>query len=362
MKTLIAIGSAILLLAACDHPGSVTSFTLSESALFNSDSVQLYLANASLKESDSSQKIFLTAIDLLKNKNNAEKSISVFLKALSIYPTAKAYYELGNAYLDAGDAGKALTAFQMAGKLDYTPLGALLFKQACCYSELNDERMYDYITYAVENGFTDRDKILGSDHFAKYKNDLSLLNVYNEAMKGNGDADMMLWQGYSREFEALTFPLSIDSGSFRALGEARYISFDYDKFIPEMRDDRFSRDVGNNFFYYGMVKANAAFKTLIYGCESYESSGAPVYYLMASFNTKGKLVDKKLVAGSRTFEDPFKVLSMPADDRFEIQEYKNSFEKDPDKEGFQGNKITRRELLASHKYNIDSTGKFTEIR
>lgn len=363
MKKLLAPVIAIIFAASCGNYSNKTMqvIVLAESNLFNPDSVVVFLTSVSAKQADSSKKLFLNAVDLFKNKHAAEKSISFFVRSLSTYPSASAYYELGDAYLETGSAGLALKSFQMAEKLDYSPFGNVLFKEACSYAELRDEHAEDYLKYAIENGFVDRDKILNSKSLAKYQQGYNWFErVYNETMAGNGDADAVLWQGYSKQFLPAAFPVTIDSGTFKSLHQPATISFDYDKYITEMRDNKFSRDVGNEFYYFAKVADNETFKTVIYAEVPYEHFGGPAYYYMASFNNKGRLIDKKVIAGAKRFADLYKVFSMPTATEFKIDEYKNTYQNNTDKVGFENNPVLKRDLVKTTNYIIDTAGKFTE--
>lgn len=242
-------------------------------------------------------------------------------------------------------------------------LGNVLFKEASCFVEMDSiDKMYAYITYAVQNGFVDKDKIINDAHFATFKSDATLLSTYNEAMSGNGDPDEVLWQGYSRDFKPAKFPFSVDSGTLGKMGEPKIISYDYEKFVPEMRDNKFSRDVGSEFFYVASLTQTELNPVVVYGCRSYENTGAPVYYILASFNSKGKLVDKMIVGGSKTFDEPSKEFTVQSNLQFEVKEYKNTYEKSTDENGFENNKVISRTLVATHKYAINANGKFMGVQ
>jgi tetratricopeptide (TPR) repeat protein len=342
--------------------GSIAG-ALGKAALFNTDSVRHFLDLTPEAKRDSSQKIFLKALDLLKNKNKPAASVALFLEALSIYPNATAYYELGNAWLENSNPEQALDAYKMAELMDYSPWSHVLFKKACCYADKDESaEMFEYLSYAIENGFVDRNKIFTNAHLAKYKEYNQLTEVYNRAMAGNGNADAILWEGYSKQFGQSNFPFTIDSGTLKSIGKPVLISYDYEKYVTEMRDHKFSRDVGNEFFYFTKVTDRPAFKTVIYGSKSaYEGDLLPAYYLLASFAGNGRLLDKKLVSGTRALDDPFKECTFSSDTTFEIKEYKNTYEKNVETEGYDNNRIVKRDLVATNKFMIDSTGKFTAL-
>jgi hypothetical protein len=96
----------------------------------------------------------------------------------------------------------------------------------------------------------------------------------------------------------------------------------------------------------------------MYGCRSYESIGAPVYYILASFDSKGKLVDKMVVGGAKNFDNNYKEFTAQGNNRFQIQEYKNVYEKSTDENGYENNKVVDRRFVTSTQYVIDAKGKF----
>lgn len=363
MRALLLSFLAVAFFSCEEQKKSVALTYLHKDAVFNKDSLRNFLSTVSDAQADSSKAVFLKGVDFLKNTKEAEAAIDVFLQSLRIYPAANTYYELGNAYLLTKEWQQALASFELAESMDFKPLGNLLFKQASCYAEMDSsEKMYDYLKFAVQTGFVDRNKILNNPHFAKYKNEGYMLTVYNEAMSGNGDPEEILWQGYTQDFKQASFPYKIDSGSFRRMGEPQIISYDYEKFVPEMRDHKFSRDVGSEYFYVARMMQTELCSVVLYGCRSYEYIGAPVYYILASFDSKGKLVDKMIVGGAKNFDDNYKEFTAQNNNRFQIQEYKNSYEKSTDENGYEDNKMIGRSLVATHQYAIDVNGKFVTSR
>lgn len=359
MRLFFCLLTAGTILSCSDKGGPNSVAFLKKEALFSEDSVSAFLSTIPEQQSDSSKQAFLKGIDLLKNSKDAKAAIPFLQQSLSIYPNANAYYELGNAYLEIRDWAPALQSFKMAEVLDYKPLGNVLFKQASCYAAMDSaDKMYAYIRYAVQNGFVDKRKIVEDSHFANYKNDYQLLNIYHEAMNGNGNPDEVLWHSYSNDFKQASFPFQADTGTVRQLGELQIISYDYEKFIPEMRDHKFSREVGSEYFYVAKLLQTELCHVVLYGCRSYEEEGAPVYYILASFNPKGKLIDKMIVGGAQTFDEAYKVFTAKNNQQFQIEEYKNNYEKNPAEAGFENNKLLSRQLVATKQFLIDANGKF----
>ncbi|HEY0041965.1 MAG TPA: hypothetical protein VGB71_14945 [Flavisolibacter sp.] len=359
MRALLFSLAAIVFISCGEQKQPIAITYLTQDAVFNKDSLRNFLTAVSEGQADSSKAVFLKGIDLLKNGKNPGAAIDAFVQSLRIYPTANTFYELGNAYLQTKAWQKALQSFTLAEGMDFSPLGSVLFKQASCYAEMDStEKMYDYLKYAVQTGFVDRNKILNNPHFAKYVGDGYMVTVYNEAMSGNGDPDEILWQGYTQDFKQASFPYKVDSGSLRKMGETQVISYDYEKFVPEMRDNKFSRDVGSEYFYVARIMQTELCSVVLYGCRSYEEIGAPTYYILASFDSKGKMVDKMIAGGAKTFDDNYREFTAQSNNRFLIQEYKNTYEKSTTEEGFENNKVISRSLVGTYQYAIDAKGKF----
>ena len=354
-----------------DKPAAKTApvYQLDNASIYKFDSVVAYLSQLKVSQEDTGKQLFLEAIDLLKNKKDAQGSIVLFEKSLRFYPTNKSFYELGNALLEANKDSMAYYAFDMAEKLNYNPLSYVLYKKACALAASAGENDYDqqqkamnYLKNAIENGFTDRQKIYGEPKLAILRTNQNLDNVYNEAMSGNGDPATILWDGFSTSFKQCSFPLTINMESMKQIKQPLAIGYDYEKFVSEMRDYKFSREVGNEFFYYAKVAATPVYETVIYGSRSYETGEnmpyTPTQFYIASYDKKGKLIDKTILAGQEAYDQPFNVAALQANLNFEVKTYKNTWEKPLTAEGFANNSIVKSDLVNTTNYKISPDGKF----
>jgi tetratricopeptide (TPR) repeat protein len=363
MRLLLFLLAGVTLFSCDEQNPSKTFLVMSKDALFDQDSINAFLSTVPDSQSDSSKQAFLRGIDFLKNSRNAKEAINYLHYSIRVYPNANAYYELGNAYLENKDPQAALQSFRLAEMMNYKPLGNVFFRQASCYAAMDSlDQMYNYVKYAVQNGFVDKRKILEDVHFANYKTDYQLLNTYNEAMGGNGDPDEVLWHSYSSDFKQAGFPLTVDSSTLRKLGQPLSISYDYEKFVPEMRDNKFSRDVGNEYFYVSRILQTELCHVVLYGCRPFEYAGAPAYYILASFTPKGKLVDKMIVGGAKSFDEAHKVFIADNSQHFRVEEYKNIYEKSTDEYGYENNKIVSQHLVATKQFLINAQGKFVSAQ
>ena len=342
---------------------------LSAATVYAFDSVVAYLRQVKASQEDTSKKIFLQAIDLLKNKKDAAGSLALFEQSLRFYPNNKGYYELGNALLNLNQDSLAFRSFDLAERLNYNPLGYVLFKKACAMAGMAGEDNYDkqqtaleYLKNAIENGFVDRSKIFEEPKLEVIRKDQGFITAYNETMSGNGDPATILWDGYSSSFKQCSFPLTINMESLKEIKQPVSISYDYEKFVTEMRDYKFSRDVGNEFFYYAKVGSTPAYETIIYGSRSYDYGEnlpyVPARFYLASYSKQGKLIDKLEFAGQEAFDQLFKVATLQQNLSFEIKEYKNTWAKPTTDNGYENNSIAKSDLMKTTKYKIAVTGKF----
>lgn len=366
----------ICLLAACHNqpntPATVKTTgpvsQLSPAAIYSFDTVVSYLRQAKTSQADTGKSVFLQAIDVYKNQKNAAGSITLFEQSLRFYPNNKGYYELGNALLDANKDSLAFRAFDMAEKLNYNPLSYVLFKKACCLANADEndfekhEAALNYLKNAIENGFADRDRIYNDPKLATLRKSDDFTAVYNDAMSGNGDPASVLWDSYSNGFQPTSFPMTINMETLKNIKQPNAISYDFEKYVTEMRDFKFSRDVGEEFFYFAKVNETPNYETVIYGSRSYDLGEdmpyTPTRFYLASYSKQGKLIDKVELAGQQAFDQLFKVATVQQNLNFEIKEYKNTWAKPAGDDGYAGNKIVKSDLVKTSRYKIGENGKF----
>ena len=373
MKYMVII-AATTIFAACKNDNKTPTIhttvkQLGVTNVYHFDSVVAYLQQVKASQEDTSKKIFLQAIDLLKNKKDAAGSVALFEQSLRFYPNNKGYYELGNALLDLNKDSLAYTAFDLSEKLNYNPLGYVLFKKACAMAGMAGDDDYEkrnlaleYLRHAIENGFVNREKIMGEPKLNTLRKSTEFMTAYNDAMSGNGDPASILWEGYSSSFKPCRFPLTINMESVKAINQPVAISYDYEKYVTEMRDYKFSRDVGNEFFYYAKVGNTPTYETVIYGSRSYDYGEdlpyVPAKFYIASYTKQGKLIDKLAFAGQEAFDQLFKVATLQQNMNFEIKEYQNTWTKSTPENGYEHNTIAKSDLMKTTTYKITPDGHF----
>ena len=382
MKNLVVLFIAITFLGCNNNDKSpdksVTVTThLNQNTLYNTDSVKAAIASVTTASQAAAKKKFLEAIDLYKNKKQIAQGIDAFKASLFISPSEKTYFELGGALAEKKNYEEALKALDIAEQMNYSPLANILYKKSVVYASMpnsplcNDgyTKVYDSLAVhlmevALQTGYSKPADYLHEKAFdsLRFNNDWYFKNVYQTAMSGNKDPEKLAWDNYKDEFKELPLPLTINTVWIYQQNYENAIAYDYEKFVPEMRNGKFSREVENEYFYVGKIKEDSVYTALLYaGKNMWLTDGrgyAPVYFYMVTYSHQGKIIDKMQVGGQKTFTDNFKNLLLKQNLSLEIKEFKNIYEKDPAKDGYENNKVTKSELLTTSYYRINAKGKF----
>jgi tetratricopeptide (TPR) repeat protein len=341
---------------------AVDAIHLSADNLYNKDTV-LLIANSATEKNSASDKLFLDGIDKYRNKKNPAAGIESFKQSILQKPQAKAYYELGNALFDKQEMKEAIKAYGMAELLDYKPLHKVLYNMACAYSRIgdNDWAKY-YLVSAIEFGYSNVKNIFADKDLEglRQKDGYSFRSEVTAALSGATDPEKLQWNLFWHEFKPLTFPVTLDMKYADKLGED-YISYDYERFVPEMRNAQFSREVGSEYYHVGLVKNSDSIKTLIYAVEDVVMErSAPAQYYIVSFDKMGKLIDKLLIGGQKKLDEPFRVATIQENGSIQIGLFKQVYEKDPEKEGYQDNQLLESKEVGKEDYSITADGHFVK--
>lgn len=354
-------------LAACHQTATNTAVNnsaihLQLSSLYNRDTVKLVLKESAVKHKEA-DKIFLQAIDTYRNKKNPAGSITLFKSSILLQPQAKAYYELGNALMDIKEPLEATNAYTIAEQLDYTPLHKVLYNQACAYAQLGyREKARYYLVSAIEFGYSNLKNILNDPDLKNIRenNEPNFRHIVISAFGGATDPEKLQWNLFCREFEVLDLPVVLDRKYADKLKD-QYIAYDFERYIPEMRDNEFSREVGSVFYAIGLVKNTDSVRTLIYASreELGDSEADPLYYL-CSYTNHGRLIQKMLIGGRGTLDEPYRIPTIQPNGDVQVALFKMVYEKDPYEAGFEDNKIIEMKELDKEYYTLGADGHFAK--
>lgn len=348
---------SIVLLAGCVQEQPETVF-LKEENIYNRDAVSLFLERGNI-DKEMAKTTFLNGVDLYRNKKDAEGAVGEFVRSISISPDAKSYYELGNALLDNKDYKTALKAYTMAEQLGFEPLSKLLYNMACVHS-LNGEdyKSLQYLEYAIEAGYSNKEQIFTDPDLANLRKDDYYKHSVVRALGGAGYQGDVLWESFKREFHPAEFPVVINSETQNLFASASSISYDFEKYVSEMRDGKFSREVGKEFYYYVALGGNESYTALVYAAKNIMAGEhAPCSYMLITCNDAGKLIDKMEVGGHMTMEDLFKVCTINENLFLDVREYRHIYRDDPEEKGYIDNPVVDMQLVNTEKYSISEKGK-----
>lgn len=371
MKPFLSLLALSLTLFSC-HTRPIATTTLTETAIYNIDSVRMAL-NAG--DEKAARKQLATAIDTYKNKKDPAASVAFFRKAILTRPSAQAYYELGCALVDAGGAVEAISALRIAEKLEYKPLANVMYKLSAAYASIRDEHgshtkldsVSLYVQLAIQMGYANPDNFRTDNVFNEIR--YYVLNSdFKDALNAGHSVknpELVLWEEFRQEFPPVQLPLTINKEWVASHPKGEYINYDYERFVPEMRNDKFSREVSKSYYYFATIKQDTAYTALCYAGRDDamqaegDTLGLPNFYTLVTFSPNGKIIDKKIVAGQQQLADFVKVFTIQPNYTFEVREFRNIYQQDPEQAGYgSGNPIIKTEEQLVTHYRIAADGKF----
>lgn len=347
-----------------------SAYTLTEGYHLNEDSVLLFASRNDLPENEA-DRFFRQAIDVYRNQENPAAALPLFRQSILKAPRAAAFFEYGNALSDMGDGSasmqaklsveQALQAYHIADLLGYKPVSKLLYNTACLYAKSGKEdSAFHYLVSAIEFGYTNTAQIYKDSDLAPLREiRWRFDNEITAALSGASDPDRLLWKLFSHEFQPLELPVVFDT-KFREDKSFSNVTYDFEKFIPEMRNAKFSRDVGSEYYYIGSVQSTPQFTVLTYAVQDVMmDEGAPYCYYLASFDANGKLLDKMIIGGHRILDEPFRVGKITGNGDVEVRKFAVRYEKDPAQNGYAENKMEEMNEVGVEYFAISPEGRFT---
>lgn len=316
------------------------------------------------KKNQTYEALFLQGIDHYKNKRDFDSATYLFKQSILKYPSAAAYYELGNVLSESGQGELGIKAYRMAERLNYAPFSKVLYKISCAYSGMKElELAGKYLEYAVQAGYSNFDEIHADTNLSNLRSESNLfMGHLDRGMRGLSDSEKLFWLQFKRQFNPVDLPFSIASGMETVLlDETTMISFDFEKYVSEMRNEKFSREVTKAFYYFAELKETENYVALVYIVKNeYYSAFAPLTFRLVTFTPEGKIIDKMELAGRDYMDDPIKEAKIFQDMSFMVSTFKTEYKKDPSDHGFIDNPIVRKELLSRANYIINTKGKFVK--
>ena len=364
--------SLLFLITACGEPAEVINtikkqqridVQLSDSDLFETTKIFAFLQNE-VKFIEEANKLYLNGLDAFKNKRNLDSADYYLRQSILKEPSGKAYYELGNVYMDQERYDKALSAYDLAENLDYQPFSKILYNKSCLYSlQKNVEMSGQYLEYALQAGYNNLDHIDKDADLAELRKSEHFKPALEKGVRGMSNSKNLFWLQFKKLFPKYPFPHTIEAQlDEKIMAGMQYISYDFEKYISEMRDEKFSREVSKGFYHYGQMYETDAYVAVVYIVkEEFMGDAAPLLYRMATFTHDGKLIDKQRIGGKEYLSDDIWSTTFNDDRTIDVKILKPTYEKDPDDEGYYENKIVSTQEVGQLKFEVDNKGMIVKI-
>lgn len=369
---LIALLSGALIISSCGDPtqkaiknvaGEIELLNLSIGDILDVSKVHSYLKSNPAATKESSD-LFMKGVDAYKNKQLLDSAKYYFEHSIQQKPTPTAYYELGNVYKELKAYDQSLLSYQLAERLDFAPFSNLLYQIAGTYSQKGDYNLSaKYLEYALQAGFTNIDKVNTDKELEalRKKNSYGFNDAIKNGTRGMSNPETLFWLQFKRQFSAAKLPLTLNSSiNMEELEKWGFISYEFERFIPQMRNARFSREVGESYYFAYNLGENENYTVLVYvKVEHYSGEDAPKQFIISTFGPKGDLIDKVEAGNMKDIGDISTIVKIDTPNSFGARVYRLEYEKDPEEFGYWDNKIKSKTYLTSYNYKIDSKGKIT---
>lgn len=368
-STALLIASfGFLILTSCGNPADkvtnnqdevISDITIAESDLFNGVKIVEFLRNK-IKFVQDANELFLKGVDAYKNKKDLDSANYYFVHSILKEPSAKAYYDLGNVLKDQGQYEKAHDAYDMAEQLDFEPFSNILYKRAATYALMEQEtKSAEYLEFALQAGFNNMDQLNKDKDFDLLRSNYQMTEAVKRGLRGMSDPDKLFWLQYKRQFPKAALPITL---KWRITQQERYdadfISYDFEKYISEMRDEKFSREVSKGFYYTANVFENDNIVALVYMTkDEYMDDASPVLYRLATYTQEGRLIDKKIIGGQEDYEDVIREATISDAGIVDVTLYSPNYENDPKDKGYWENPIVSLTEQGKMQYHIGLYGK-----
>lgn len=335
---------------------------LTQSDLFKGNKVQAFLDNET-KFIQEANELFLKGLNAFRNNKDLDSADVYLRESILTEPTAKAYFELGNVYMDKKEYENAISAYGVAEQLDYEPFSKILYNKSCIYSLQDKPEMSgQYLEYALQAGYNNIAHIQKDSDLERLRQSGYFQAAIDKGLRGMSDGENLFWLQFKRLFALTDVPIKLEPEMSHEMSEAlNYISYDYEKYISEMRDEKFSREVSKGFFYYALPYENENFVAVVYIVkDEFMGEFAPLTYKMATFTHEGKLIDKQIIGGRSSLSDPILVSTLEKNRTIKGEMRQPVYEKDPDDYGYYDNKMTSSKLVGTKTFKVTAKGQIVE--
>lgn len=378
MILLLPIAAVLSCGQSKDYVLKVKLRTLNAESIYDQELVSDVIFDAEEQNIDSlknrSRALFLQGIDLYKNKQKPKDAIALLKLSITVFPDAKSYYELGNALLDANAGNssiqEAIKAYEVASYLNFQPESNVHFRIACAEgaairykneTEKQDNlwKVMSALRSAFSKGFTDTTLLAMDSRISWVTVTPEYRGLVKEIASQKNNSSNSLFGLFAGSFPEINsrFEITLDKVEMGEYKES--ISYDFAKFIPEMENTSFGRDVSHDFYYVARLPEAPGYTAVIYSSINfYGEKMQPVHVTLATYDKEGNPISRKLIACQCTSTKVKKCIV--ENNRITIEDYKRSWEKGIDEVSFDENTITGHVLISKASFRIDESGKIVD--
>lgn len=365
------IVSCLILIASCGDPATVVNTTtetkripvvLTEDDIFKGNVVMAFLENEE-KFIQEANELFLKGLNAFRNEKDLDSAHYYLKGSILKEPSAKAYFELGNVYMDQSDFPSALMAFGVAEQLDYEPFSKVLYNKSCLYSlQEKNELAGQYLEYALQAGYNNLDHINKDEDLDGLRKTSYYKQAVEKGLRGMANADNLFWLQFKKQFAVMDMPIKlkmvVPDDELQGL---KYISYDYEKYISEMRDEEFSREVSKGFYYYARPYETENFVAIVYIVkDEFMGEYAPLTYRLATFTHDGKLIDKKVISGREYLSEPIWMATLNKNKVIDVDLVQPQYKNDPNEYGYNDNPIISSKVVGTTQFKLTKDGKIVQ--
>ncbi len=372
IKSILPLGIiTVTLLSGCGEPQTIINTTttqqridieLAENDLFETSKIFAYLDN-DVKYLEDANQLFLQGLDAFKNKKKLDSADYYLRQSILKEPSGKAYFELGNVFMDQKNYVQALQSYDLAENLDYQPFSKILYNKSCLYSlQKKNEMSGQYLEYALQAGYNNLSYISKDKDLKSLRDSRHFKPAFEKGLRGMSNPENLFWLQFKKLFPKYpmphTAPVTMNESELSAL---QYISYDFEKYISEMRDEKFSREVSKGFYHYAQVYETDKFVAIVYIVkDEFLGLDAPLTYRLATFTHSGRLIDKKFIGGNEYLSEDIKQVTFQKNRTIHVDILEPTYEKNPDDQGYYENPIVATKKIGYQEYKVMSSGKIIE--
>ncbi len=217
--------------------------------------------------------------------------------------------------------------------------------------------------YALQAGYNNIDHIGKDTDLSNLRKSYYYERAMKKGLRGVSNSENLFWLQFKKLFRKVDLPLALSPLISKEENEGlNYISYEFERFIAEMRDEEFSREVSKGFLQYALPYETENFVAIVYVVrDEFMGELSPLLYRMATYTHEGKLIDKKAIAGREYLDKPMLEAELKEDMTIHATILNPTYENDPSDKGYYDNPIVSTEIIGEKIFKLSEEGMIEEI-